>query len=521
MTNKSRNTTGKRSFIDANRTLTKDWTTLLDQAVENLPDCPEVRYLKSQYKSKFVSSETDPASVRRQRAINKWLATERNNEATNDRLLMTDPDFYILPDVTWSRFLEVTRNVIVSIIGEVVPEEALIGAFSGGASTSRKRTESYPASKYLGRADSTSASLDIWYESASCTPGWDKSALEINLVRGNVLFTVPKNATIDRCACKEPDINMFLQKGVGSVIRNRLRRCGVNLNDQERNKSLARIGSLTGSLATLDLSSASDSVTTSAVELLLPPLWFSHLNALRCDLTIIDGEEHRNEMFSSMGNGFTFELESLLFFSLARSCAYFEGIKGVISVYGDDIICPVELTDTLTWVLGWFGFEVNTDKSFSSGPFRESCGGHFYNGYDITPFYVRAPIQKMTDLIHLGNSIRRWSGRSEIGMLCPELEDFWSSIRDAVPKQLWGGRDLGSICQLVTPDLPRARLEPIRSKETLGEGAYYHWLNVTWDRSAVVEGIETSQLGKESAKYRIRPVRQYCRPLDTYFISEV
>jgi hypothetical protein len=469
-------------------------------------------YLKQEVFSKFVSKDTDAPFVRRQRAINKWLATERQNEATNDRLLLLHEDYNLLPRVSWSSFREKVLAIVTQILGDSVPLEALIGSFSGGASTSRGRTSSYPASKYLGKADSTEQALEWLHLISEEIPGWSQfwDQVDFNLVKGNMLFTVPKKTDIDRCACKEPDVNMFLQKGLGNYIRKSLRRYGVNLNDQSINRALARDGSRSGHLATLDLSSASDSISYELVQCFLPPLWFDCLRAIRCPITIIDGEEHVNEMFSSMGNGFTFELESLLFFSIARAVAYFRGISGVINVYGDDIICPVGIADDLSWVLGVLGFEVNSDKSFSSGPFRESCGGHYHNGDDITPFYVKAPIEKLTDLIHFANKLREWANDvPSLGILDPYCWDLWSYCRDLVPSQFWGGRDYASKYQLVTPHMPRRRLLPIQRRKRLGTGAYIHWLNATWVRdNAPSEGVETSWLSRPEQLFRSRPAAE-------------
>ncbi len=519
------------SIYDANRPAPEYLTQELVRRVQELPDCLRVTHLKDQFLSKFVSNETDPASVRRQRAINKWLAVERDNEATNDRLLTTHGDYNILPRVRWSTFLEKLQSIVHDMLGDTVPFDALYGAFSGGASTSRARTESHPAGKYLGEADITSAAR-IWFDSMfeSCA-GWNsfRESLSIREVNGNVLFTVPKNTTIDRCAAKEPDLNMFLQKGVGNYLRSRLRSRGIDLNDQSKNRRLARIGSITGDLATLDLSSASDSVSCSLVELALPHLWYSFLNGLRSPVTMIDGEEHVNEMFSSMGNGFTFELESLLFYSVARTCAYFRGISGIISVYGDDIICPTTLADDLTWVLEYLGFSVNTEKSFASGPFRESCGGHYHDGVDVTPFYLRKPIATLTDIIHMANAIREWSDRIGIGVLDPCLEDTWAWLQSHIPQSLWGGHELSSITQLVSTDEPRKRLAPIpikRDKEKYTPvewcGTYIHWLNTTMGRECQTEAVITSDLAKTGTRYRSRPASRDARSCRiTPFIREV
>lgn len=508
----------KSSAINANLRLPENLGELLLGEVMNLPDCPKGKYLKSEYLTKFVSKDTAPPEVRRKAAIDKWLATERMNEETNVRLMNTHPEFQILPGVEMEDFMDFLRGVVCDVIGETVPEEALVGAYSGGASTSRKRTESQPARKYLGKAHVTSRASD-WVEVLrDLLPGWSQfwdsseSPLEVATVTGNVMFTVPKSTDIDRCACKEPDVNMFLQKGAGRVIRRALKRAGIDLNDQSRNRSLAREGSISGALATLDLSSASDSVSRELVFQALPVLWFSHLDSLRSPVTVIDGQEHVNEMFSSMGNGFTFELESLLFYAIARTTAYFTGTRGVISVYGDDIIAPTPMYQDLVWVLSYLGFKVNTKKSFAEGPFRESCGGHFASGYDITPFYVKEPIERLSDLIQFCNALRRWSEIPGLKVNDPSVFPLWEFAASFVPKRFWGANDPNQRYQLYTPGIPRDRLVPDSKRSGTGTGGYIHWLNATAHRNEVerdsepLEAISTSEstMAVENPRMRVR-----------------
>lgn len=499
----------KPSNHDANRRLSDPWTDLIVQEVRSLPASARNDYLKEQFLSKFISDETDPPELRRSRAIEKWLAVELVNVATNDRLMNYDPGYHILPDLRWSKFVATAQSMVVDIIGETVPLDALIGSFSGGASTSRSRTESHPASKYIGRADITSAALPWWELISPEMEGWDTAGLQINTVPGNVLFTVPKNTTIDRVAAKEPDLNMFMQKGIGNHFRACLRRVGINLNDQTRNQRLARKGSIDGSLATIDLSSASDSVSCALVELLLPPLWHDVLSSLRSPVTIIDGEEHVNAMFSSMGNGFTFELESLIFYVITRTVNYLRGHRGTVSVYGDDIISPSGSYADLEWVLMCCGFSVNPDKSFHIGSFRESCGGHYDNGSDITPFYIRAPIVRLMDLIHVANAIRRWSGLSGLSILYEDLEPLWLLIRDEIPRCLWGGFDLGNPSQLVSPGKPGSRLVAMQKCTSTKLGGYFHWLNSTDGRESLSSNVVmTSEKTDVVPRYRVRPCRK-------------
>jgi hypothetical protein len=394
---------------------------------------------------------------------------------------------------------------------------------------------SHPATKYVGKAHVTDRAKDWFLLLQDELPLWlgREGPLEMVTQPGNVLFTVPKKTDIDRVACKEPDLNMFIQKGIGNFIRRRLLRVGINLNEQANNRSLAHRGSVTDQLSTLDLSSASDSVTRELVFTMLPVNWFTLLDSVRSPVTIIDGEEHPNEMFSSMGNGFTFELESLLFYAISEVTARLRNAPGVVSVYGDDIICPSEIAYELSSVLGWFGFQINTEKSCYSGPLRESCGGHYYSGIDITPFYIKAPIVECEDLIDVSNKIRQWAqfvpydrSRKDIDpahlILNPEVEDLWFWLKSYVPRCLWGGVDTSFKYQLASHDAPHSRLsEETRSRGT-GLGGYLHWHNAVWDRDRFFETVSTSRRTESLGKVRVKRARRSTVDrLPFYFYNEV
>jgi hypothetical protein len=462
------------------------------------------QYLQLQYLKKYVGDDTSPACERRTRAINKWLACERDNESTNDRLLSVAASEKI-SGVTYERFMDKIRSIVEGVLGAVPETDLLLGGFSGGASTSKRRLEAHPSNKYLEKADISSSALSIFEDLVLAEDEhWKQHIHSVgyNVVDFNILFTVPKSTEIDRCAAMEPDLNMYMQKGLGDLIRNKLRKFGINLNDQTRNQRLARIGSIDGSLMTLDLSAASDSMTFELVAQAVPPAWFTLLNALRSSHTRIDGELHENQMFSSMGNGFTFELESLLFYAISVACAYFEGVKGPISVYGDDIIAPVQLESSLIEWLEFLGFSVNTDKSFAHGPFRESCGAHWYNGIDVTPFYIRRPIRTLFDLNHFLNSLLKWS--TVCGMVDPRVLPVWEKYKSLVPVYLFGGQDFSDPSSLVTGDPPRKRLFTVKSSDDYSHvGGYLHWLRRGFDR---IHGSDlvTSKGLKDRPRFRLR-----------------
>lgn len=490
-------------------------------------DTPKARYLEQELESKMLDPQfADSPAVRRERAITKWLACEELNRSTNVRLMMhSDEDFLFLSKGTFPVYvpevISVARGFIADTIGELVPWDELKGSFSGGASTSVRRGLGTIARKYQEGTDITEDAIRHFLR-LSYSDVW--APRDFTVVQGNVLFTVPKTSLIDRCAAKEPDYNMFVQKSIGDYIRRCLKRKGINLNDQSVNQRLAREGSLYNTLATLDLSSASDSVTTQLVLLLIPDEWFDFMNDVRSKYTVIDGVPHLNEMFSSMGNAFTFELESLIFWALTRACAFLTHSKGRISVYGDDIICPVGLQDAVLSTLEYCGFRVNVKKTFFDGPFRESCGAHWYNGYDITPFYIRKVPVDVSDWIHLLNSLRKWA--QDTGNVCdPRYFDIWDLFASLVPKPLWGHWDTSLRSNLVSAGRkPIARLVRKQRRDSVVEmrlqyGAYLHWLNASEGRTCVTE-LETSVMSYDCDLTLKRPAPLESREFP-YFPQEI
>lgn len=219
----------------------------------------------------------------------------------------------------------------------------------------------------------------------------------IPIVKGSRMTTVPKNEETERTIAVEPSGNMALQLALGSYIQEVLASIGLDIRDQQpKNKALARRGSIDGSFATIDLSSASDMFSLPLIKMLLPAPMVLDMLALRSPCTTLpDGSEVELHMVSTMGNGFTFPMMTLIFVSLIYAVRLKQGGPrnwidwSKTAVFGDDIIVPTHEALDLIHVLEGAGFVVNTDKSYLSGEFRESCGGDYWLGRDITPFYVR------------------------------------------------------------------------------------------------------------------------------------
>lgn len=248
-----------------------------------------------------------------------------------------------------------------------------------------------------------------------------------DIVPGNRIDTVLKDAKTDRCIAIEPRGNMFMQKAVGAFIRRVLKRVGVNLDDQGRNQELARLGWELG-YATIDLSMASDTMSWRFVYEMLPEEWYCYLDSLRSKSYEMDGcVPTRFEKFSSMGNGFTFELESLLFWALAKaSCKQSDAVVGV---YGDDIIVPCEDSHVTIATLSYAGFETNVEKTFVDGPFRESCGRHFFLGEEVTPIYQKEEVVDCLSHIRFLNRIIRYAAKYNDGdKLEANTSKCWSQL---------------------------------------------------------------------------------------------
>lgn len=245
------------------------------------------------------------------------------------------------------------------------------------------------------------------------------------LVPGNSLFTVPKNSEVSRTCCTEPLLNMMFQKAIGSFMEERLNRWGINLSKQpDLNRRLCRIGSVDGSFGTIDLSSASDSIALTLCEWIIPPQVFKWLRLFRSPTTRLpDGSEAKLNMVSTMGNGFTFPLETIIFASVVRAVYLAKGISPRLgtdsdnyAVFGDDLVVRKDCFHTVERMLKRFGFSVNEGKSFNFGSFRESCGFDYFDGINIRPVYIET-LETPQDVYSAFNRLSRWQAEHRIPLV--------------------------------------------------------------------------------------------------------
>lgn len=235
------------------------------------------------------------------------------------------------------------------------------------------------------------------------------------VVPGNRIEFVHKKQDEARTIALEPAMNVLLQLGVDGHIRKRLKKFGIDINDQSINQKLAQVGSITNLLSTLDLKGASDKISMHLIENIFPYEWVEYFYLLRSDVGFFpDGSQVRYEKLSSMGNGFTFAVETLIFaacvFAVAPEVKFSENAH----VYGDDIICPTSSVQELTRLLLLCGFSINVEKSFFlENNVRESCGADFHNGQNIRPVFLRHNLERMDVFAFYSfhNRLKEWFSR--------------------------------------------------------------------------------------------------------------
>lgn len=342
-------------------------------------------------------------------------------------------------DTIGMRILQDAQDIIYDVLGTTCNPHLIanFGSFGGGASATLKRATATAGHKFLAGRSVTCELHDFAKCFIESCPVWsslispmdcvyiDKAGrpsippMHLKRCLGAVTDYVSKDAGIDRMIFKEPELNGYFQKGMGTYIRKKLANYkvftpdGMNISTSgDLNQRLAHAGSRYGHISTVDAERASDSLSLALYERLFPESWYNWFLKLRSPYSMIDGHAHKNELMSGMGNGFTFEAESLIFYAIGCAAAKRSKLHNAsiyVSVHGDDLTVPSDVFDDVCLAYEAAGIVVNKSKSFSQGPFRESCGGHYFNGHSVKPFYVKTQTgNKRGDWFWLANSLHLW-----------------------------------------------------------------------------------------------------------------
>jgi hypothetical protein len=395
--------------------------------------------------------------LREKSAKESWYQSELECWETNLRLAK--------PGVVLAQLLDIAADWMADLIGPFPLDIAPY--FGPGATVSDPATHTTVLDKVSSLPSMTESFRDmlpLWRGTA-----WERSHERLSVsennnrpysptvVEGNVFFCVPKEATTFRGCAKGPSLNVAYQLGAGKAIRrNLLDRFAYDISAKQfEHRKLACEGSANGGLATIDSSRASDTLSYELVKTLLKkaPLWFTLLDALREQSTLIDNQWVELNKFSSMGNGYTFELETLVFLSLALAIATVRGenstallASGHISVYGDDVIVPTDMALEVINLLRACGFTVNTRKSYLDGNFRESCGGDYFYGVCVNTPKLKEEINDVAGWFSVHNKLMNRVCESPISGKMRRAWVLLQVVKDQLPRRyrsMYGPRWLG------------------------------------------------------------------------------
>lgn len=314
------------------------------------------------------------------------------------------------------RVLDVVSSIITTTLGPYRADEWRFRHGPGAISEAVGPTNKYCWSNWSDALESEFPIADHGYHSLSSWAGssdclWRGESDISHQHRASRLVAVPKTFGGPRLIAAEPSEHQWCQQNVWHYMRGRTSATGIRLfvrfTDQSRNQWLCAKGSTDGTLATVDLSAASDRVSCHVVGQffrsnpgLLSALRASRTRSVSQTLSSKGVETLRLRKYSTMGSACTFPVESLVFLGITLAAVLttrqlrptwsnIRRLADEVAVFGDDIIVPVDSRELLFDALKFLYFEVNAHKSFWTGGFRESCGLDAYKGFSITPAYVR------------------------------------------------------------------------------------------------------------------------------------
>lgn len=426
-------------------------------------------------RAKYVNPNLREETIQRFLELNDSLAGKRVNV---DPQIIADARHFILIALERYSTMMNERNIQVNLDLDVLFTS---WRFGPGASNGVKGTH---AAEKIGSDFTCTERAFPWVYKLRQRDYYFRCAdtlhqkVPLSVVHGSRLTTVPKNQETDRTIAIEPLGNMVMQLAAGSYLTGALFAVGLDIEHQQpKNKALAHRGSITGGFATIDMKSASDMILPELVRLLLPAEWFRLLSDLRSETVSVDGREVKLNMMSTMGNGFTFPLMTLIITALIYGFrAQKPGSRNLFvdwkqtAVFGDDVIVPTEEAAGVVDVLTAAGFVINHDKSYLDGPFRESCGGDYYEGRCVTPFYVSS-LQTNAEIYIAINKVLEWCARENLILLntLHALSDMLKGPMFLVPE--WENPDSGVLTQGCSPRykrlVPKRRTVEIKDEEFL------------------------------------------------------
>jgi len=389
---------------------------VFDPCSGRLLDSPSVDAFQAvrQLTLMWAKTSADTTEDRRLYTLRQFVKCEQEvRQADASRTEADLSRFKRLATLLWADVLQPLDEDI--FYGRIVPKHGP-GTTAEGITGNRK----YPQTVWTERLERVFPFLEHALPSHSYHHQLDEvDFLEPGSEMPVRVITVPKTLKAPRVIAIEPLCMQYAQQGVLEPLVSYLEgrdnpfRWVIGFQDQEPNRRMALDGSLSGELATLDLSEASDRVSNQLVREMVRhwPNVAAALDATRSRKADVLGKTHRLAKFASMGSALCFPIEAMVFVTVI-----FVGIEEALNrqltkgdiqsfrrrvrVYGDDIIVPTDYAVQVAGKLADFGLRVNTDKSFWTGRFRESCGREYYDGHDVSIVRVRSMLPSRPEDAH-------------------------------------------------------------------------------------------------------------------------
>ena len=345
-----------------------------DACISTIKEIRQLLYLHYKFEEDF-SSETS------ERAYSKFIETDdlvKEDFSVTDILDIRDDFQSLLPDNPFD----------------------IRGKHSNGATADRFNNVERKYTKRL--LPVMAAFAGIFFNTSSHAKAYIEAHPVVKAEPISRFTLVPKDSRGPRGICIEPHENMFVQQGIMSKLYEHIEYMSpakgyINFTDQFTNQMLAQIGSLDQRYSTIDLKDASDMVSWSLVQSLLPQDWLQAVTACRSVRVDVNGKQISLKKFAPMGSALCFPIEAMIFWSICRT------ITPRVWVYGDDIIVEKEYFHDVIIALERYGLVINRDKSLHNGFFRESCGGEYYRGQDIS--YVKCKSYDLESFVAFANLI--------------------------------------------------------------------------------------------------------------------
>lgn len=289
------------------------------------------------------------------------------------------------------------QALISMVLRRVDPLDIRPSHGSGATACQTRNSDKWHKLRYFPKLDAVYCYADYFYYSYThLVDEYDRLEASAESSPCARVVLVPKDSRGPRVISCEPAELMFIQQGIMKLLyrvleTNDLTKGQVNFTDQSINRCLAQLGSIDSSFATLDLSEASDRVSLDLVRDVFPSDWVQCLEACRSEETILpSGKRMKLNKFAPMGSSCCFPVEALVFWASCQATFVRLGVKSPSYVYGDDIIIPRTCAvEEVMFDLESIGLKINKTKSYTQGPFRESCGGEYHFGNDVTPVKIK------------------------------------------------------------------------------------------------------------------------------------